>query len=96
VAQSAVEQGFEICVITDACGDVTDEAHQRAMERMAQFGVKPLTSITYLLELQRDWARLATYDELVEVAKLHGGGYGLGLYYAKSMFKGQEGKAKAA
>src|SRR6185369_6329132 len=31
---SALDQGFEVYVIADACGDVSDEAHQRAMERM--------------------------------------------------------------
>ncbi len=32
-ALSAIEQGFEICVITDACGDVSDEADERAVQR---------------------------------------------------------------
>ena len=30
-ALSALEQGFEVYVIADACGDVSDEAHERAM-----------------------------------------------------------------
>ncbi|HXE38255.1 MAG TPA: hydrolase, partial [Azonexus sp.] len=38
---SALDQGFEVYVIADACGDVSDEAHQRAMERMIQAGVRP-------------------------------------------------------
>src|SRR5712672_3243356 len=33
-ALSALEQGFEIYVVTDACGDVSEEAHERAIERM--------------------------------------------------------------
>jgi nicotinamidase-related amidase len=52
---SALDQGFEAYVIADACGDVSDEAHERAMERMIQAGVPPMTSVQYLLELQRDW-----------------------------------------
>ena len=91
-ALSALEQGFEVYVITDACGDVTDEAHNSAMQRMVQVGVRPLTALTYLLELQRDWARSGTYNQTVEVATRFGGGYGLGLIYAKSMFHAQEGK----
>lgn len=88
---SAVDQGFEVYVIADACGDVSDEAHQRAMERMIQAGVRPMTALQYLLELQRDWARGETYDETVATSIAHGGGYGLGLIYAKSMFGGGEG-----
>ena len=92
---SALDQGFEVYVIADACGDVTDEAHERAMERMIQAGVRPMTSLQYLLELQRDWARGETYDLTTGIAKLHGGGYGLGIIYAKSMFVGSENHATA-
>ena len=53
-ALSSVEQGFETYVIADACGDISTEAHDRAMARMVQAGVRPLTSLQYLLELQRD------------------------------------------
>ena len=31
---SALDQGFEVYVIADACGDVSDEAHECAMDRM--------------------------------------------------------------
>ena len=30
--------------------------------RMVQLGVRPMTSLQYLLELQRDWARSETYE----------------------------------
>jgi nicotinamidase-related amidase len=90
-ALSALDQGFEVYAIADACGDVSDEAHDRAMERMVQAGVRPMTSLQYLLELQRDWARGETYNETVATSIAHGGGYGLGLIYAKTMFGGGEG-----
>ena len=90
-ALSALDQGFEVYVIADACGDVTAEAHERAMQRMIQAGVRPMSSVQYLLELQRDWARGATYDLTTGIAKIHGGGYGLGIQYAKSMFGATEG-----
>ena len=35
----ASQQGFEVFVIADACGDVSTEAHDRAMDRMVQAGV---------------------------------------------------------
>jgi nicotinamidase-related amidase len=90
-ALSALDQGFEVYVLSDACGDVSTEAHERAMERMVQLGSRPMTSLQYLLELQRDWARAETYDKTVKVAINHGGAYGLGLIYAHAMFGGHEG-----
>lgn len=91
LALSALSQGFEVYVIADACGDITDEAHERAMERMVQAGARPMTSLQYILELQRDWARTETYDMTTGIAKRFGGAYGLGIIYAKSMFGASEG-----
>ncbi|MFC0712209.1 hydrolase [Azorhizophilus paspali] len=88
---SALDQGFGAYVIADACGDVSDEAHERAMQRMIQQGARPMTALQYLLELQRDWARGETYDETVRTSIAHGGAYGLGLIYAKTMFNASEG-----
>jgi len=90
-ALSALDQGFEVYVISDACGDVSDEAHNRAMDRMVQAGAQPITSLQYLLELQRDWARTETYDMTTGIAKKFGGAYGLGIIYAKTMFNASEG-----
>jgi nicotinamidase-related amidase len=90
-ALSAIDQGFEVYVIADACGDVSREAHQCALERMAQSGVHPMTSLQYLLELQRDWARSDTYGQTVANSIAHGGAYGIGLIYARTMFDGAEG-----
>jgi nicotinamidase-related amidase len=90
-ALSAIDQGFEVYVIADACGDVSAEAHNRAMDRMVQAGAQPMTSLQYLLELQRDWARTDTYDMTTGIAKKFGGAYGLGVTYAKTMFNAHEG-----
>lgn len=88
---SALEQQFEVYVVADACGDVSSEAHERAMQRMVQAGARPMTALQYLLELQRDWARGETYDLTTGIAAKLGGAYGLGIIYAKSMFGAQEG-----
>ncbi|QPF76622.1 hydrolase [Roseateles sp. DAIF2] len=88
---SALEQGYEVYVITDACGDVSTEAHERAVTRMVQAGARPITSLQYLLELQRDWARGETYELTTGIAKKFGGAYGLGIIYAKTMFGAHEG-----
>ncbi|WP_168073063.1 hydrolase [Caulobacter sp. SSI4214] len=95
-ALSALAQGFEVYVIADACGDVSAEAHDRAMDRMVQAGVRPMTSLQYLLELQRDWARTETYALTANIARTYGGAYGLGIIYAKTMFGASEGHASAA
>ncbi len=82
---SALDQGFEVFVITDASGDISDEAHERAVQRMIQAGARPITAMQYLLELQRDWARRETYDTTTAAAAQFGGAYGVGLQYARAM-----------
>ena len=86
-ALSALTENFEVYAITDACGDVSTEAHERAVQRMVHEGVKPITSVQYLLELQRDWARQETYVAVTDLMKKYGGAYGLGIHYAHNMLK---------
>ena len=90
-AASAIDQGFDVYFIADACGDISAEVHEHAVQRMIQLGAKPMTSLQYLLELQRDWARTETYESTTGIAKKYGGGYGLGITYAKTMFGASEG-----
>jgi nicotinamidase-related amidase len=89
---SAIDEGYDVYFISDASGGVTNDAHNRAITRMEQAGAHTMTWIQYLLELQRDWARSATYDITNQIVKDHAGGYGLGVIYAKTMFGAQEGK----
>ncbi len=88
---SALEEGYEVYFVADASGGVSDEAHAMAIERMIQAGAVPTTWLQVMLEWQRDWARQETYDAVTGIAKEHGGGYGLGIIYAKDMFGAQEG-----
>jgi len=90
-ALSALDQGFEVFVIADACGDISTEAHERALQRMIQAGAQPITSLQYLLEMQRDWARTDSYEMTTGIAKKFGGGYGIGINYARAMFGAHEG-----
>ena len=89
---SAIDQGYEVYFVTDASGGVSEDAHNMAVQRMIQAGATPVTWLQYLLELQRDWARGGTYEVVTGIAKEHGGGYGLGIIYAKEMFSAKEGK----
>lgn len=86
-AMSAINDGYDVYVITDASGDVSKAAHDMAIERMLQVGVKPITSLQYLLELQRDWARGETYEAVNLLAMRFGGAYGVGIQYAREMLK---------
>ncbi|MFD7880284.1 hydrolase [Streptomyces sp. NPDC059766] len=82
---SALAQGYEVYVVTDASGGVSPQAHEHAVQRMIQAGAVPVTWVQVLLELQRDWARTETYVPVTEVVKEHGGAYGLGLVYAQAV-----------
>lgn len=84
-ALSAIEDGYEVYIITDASGGVSKEAHDMAVARMIQAGAHPITSMQYLLEIHRDWARADKYIQVNELAKRYGGGYGLGIDYIKTM-----------
>lgn len=88
---SALADGYDVYVITDASGGVSKEAHEMAIQRVVQAGAQPMTAMQYLLELQRDWARGATYDAVTNLAKKYGGAYGIGILYAKDMFNAKEG-----
>lgn len=84
-ALSASEEGFDVFAVADASGGTTVVAHDMAMQRMIQAGVKPVTWMQVMLEWQRDWNRQATYDPVMTIAKEHGGAYGIGVVYAKSI-----------
>ena len=82
---------WTIILTNVSCAESRGEAHDRAMDRMVQVGARPMTSLQYMLELQRDWARAETYELTTGIAKKFGGAYGLGIIYAKSMFGASEG-----
>ncbi|BCG22737.1 hydrolase [Pseudomonas tohonis] len=76
-ALSALGQGFAVYLVVDAGGDVSPLAQETGLQRLLQRGVQPLTSLQYLLELQRDWSRTATAARVLEIARTHGGPLGL-------------------
>lgn len=88
---SAIEDGYEVYVVGDACGDVSVMAHDMAMQRMIQAGAVPMNWLQVLLELQRDWARQETYEAVIDVVREHAGAYGQGAVYAHAMLGGKGG-----
>lgn len=84
----AIHDGYEIYVVEDCCGDVSQLAHDNAMKRVIQAGAKPVTALSTMLEWQRDWAHRDTYDAVMDVVKTHYGAYGMGVEYAYTMIHG--------
>jgi nicotinamidase-related amidase len=84
----AIHDGYEVYVVEDCCGDVSQLAHDNAMKRVIQAGAKPVTALMVMLEWQRDWANLATYDAVMDIVKNHFGAYGMGVEYAYTMVHG--------
>ncbi|MDR2525587.1 MAG: hydrolase [Oscillospiraceae bacterium] len=84
-ALSMREDGFEVYVVTDACGGATKEAHDMAVMRMVQAGVIPVTWQQVMLEWQRDWANQDSYQKVMGIIKEHSGAYGLGVEYSETM-----------
>jgi nicotinamidase-related amidase len=82
---SALSEGFEVFVVADACGGLTPAGHDLALRRMETAGAKLTSWIQVLLEFQRDWTRHATYAGARQIVEEHGGGYGMGLTYARDM-----------
>ena len=84
----AMHDGYEVYVVEDCCGDVSQLAHDNAMKRVIQAGAKPLTALSVMLEWQRDWAHKGTYDAVMDIVKSHFGAYGVGVEYAYTMLHG--------
>ena len=88
---SALAEGYEVYIVTDASGGATPEAHDRAIQRMIQSGAKPLTVIAYVSELQRDWGREATVPQVIDIFERHAGGFGQGLRWEWQLLALKEG-----
>jgi nicotinamidase-related amidase len=84
---SALADGYTVSVVADACGGLTERSHDLALTRMEAAGAHMTSWIQVLLELQRDWTRHATYDGARAIVEAHGGGYGIGLAYARDMIR---------
>jgi nicotinamidase-related amidase len=77
-----LREGYEIYIPTDACGDISKEAHERAVQRLIQAGAVPMNSLQVVFELQQDWARGETYDGVMDILKTHTP-YGIQVRFSK-------------
>jgi nicotinamidase-related amidase len=82
---SALAEGFEVFVVGDTCGGLSVAGHDLALRRMERAGAQMASWIQILLEFQRDWTRHETYEAARAIVVENGGGYGMGLAYAREM-----------
>jgi nicotinamidase-related amidase len=66
-ALDALREGYEVYPVVDAIGGTSVEAHRAGLERVVQAGATPVTWVSLACELQRDWARLETVQEIVQL-----------------------------
>ncbi|OMF69651.1 hydrolase [Paenibacillus glucanolyticus] len=88
---SALEDDYEVYIVTDASGGGSTEGHERGVQRMVQAGAQPLTVAAYVSELQRDWSREETADDVAKLFGEHGGGFGQGLRWEWQLLDLKEG-----
>ena len=90
-----LREGYEVYVPTDACGDISTEAHDMAIARLVQAGAVPITSLQFLFELQQDWARSETYEGCMDILKAHSP-YGIEVRFVKEFLGGHGEGVKLA
>jgi nicotinamidase-related amidase len=66
-ALDALREGYEVYPVVDAIGGTSVEAHRSGMERVVQAGAQPVTWVALACELQRDWARLDTVQQIIDI-----------------------------
>jgi nicotinamidase-related amidase len=66
-ALDAIREGYEVYPVVDAIGGTSPEAHRAGIDRTVQAGGKPIGWVSLACELQRDWARVETVPQIVEI-----------------------------
>ena len=66
-ALDVLRDGFEVFPVVDAVGGTSPEAHRSGLERIGQAGAQPISWVSLACELQRDWARVDTVADVVDI-----------------------------
>jgi nicotinamidase-related amidase len=77
---SAQEAGYDVYAVTDASGGRTNADHERAIQRMVQAGITPVTWAQVLYEIQRDWAADGARDAH-QISIDHAGDFGMAVAF---------------
>jgi nicotinamidase-related amidase len=62
-----MRDGFEVYPVIDAVGGTSPEAHTAALQRVIQAGAQPISWVSMICELQRDWLRTETAQTFSDV-----------------------------
>ena len=65
-ALCALGEGYEVYAVEDCSGGTSQVAHDAAISRIVQAGGVRTTWVCTMLEWQRDWARKATYNDVMQ------------------------------
>jgi nicotinamidase-related amidase len=63
----ALQGRYEVFPVVDAVGGTSPEAHRAGLERILQAGGQPVSWVSLACELQRDWARMDTVPDIVDI-----------------------------
>ena len=66
-ALDAIREGFDVYPVVDAIGGTSVEAHRAGLERVTLAGAQPISWVSLACELQRDWARVETVPQVIEI-----------------------------
>jgi nicotinamidase-related amidase len=81
----ALGEGWDVTVITDACGGCSVEAHEVAIQRMIRAGANMMTWLALMSEWQRDWARLETAGLVTDILIQHAAGSGIAYLWEQQL-----------
>jgi nicotinamidase-related amidase len=66
-ALDALREGYEVYPVVDSIGGTSAEAHRAGIQRVVRAGGVPIGWVSLACELQRDWNRLETVPQIVEI-----------------------------
>ena len=66
-ALDALREGFEVYPVVDAIAGTSVEAHRAGLERVTLAGGQPVSWVSLACELQRDWARVETVPQVIQI-----------------------------
>ena len=84
-AIQAAGEGYDVFVVTDACGALSVEAHDMAVRRMEAHGITPINWIAVVSEWQRDHARTETGAGFANILVEHGGASGVAFLWEQQL-----------
>jgi len=70
-ALAALEEGFDVYLVSDATGELSEESRSVAFQRLLQAGVVPITWPQIAVEWQNDWSSIKTACKLRKILREH-------------------------